>query len=120
MNPRAPTFRAACVVAAFIAMATLGACDPRPSTPPAPKASANEGPTAAGGGPPSASYPGGIKPAPSGNLVATSNPANKGPSEGGSAVGGMSAGQGGGAAAAGGTPAPTPGDGATPVPTPPK
>ncbi|MDM0014619.1 hypothetical protein QTH87_19410 [Variovorax sp. J22P168] len=115
--PRAPASCIAHVLAAVVAAAALSACDPKPSSPPAPKAGVAEGPTAAGGGPPSASYPAGIRPAPSGDQVAStsSNPAHKGPSEGGAAIGGLSAGQGGGASASGGTPAPTPGDGATPA-----
>lgn len=113
MSPCVQLFRIRCGMAAAIAtVALMGGCDVKPSTPPAPKTSANEGPTAAGGGPPSSSYPAGIKPAASGDQVAD-NGAHKGPSEGATAVGGVSSGQAGGAGPTGGAPAPTHGDGAT-------
>jgi len=93
----------------LLVLPALGACDKKPTSPPPPKAVAQEGPTAASGGPPSADFPAGIKPAPSGDKVAAAA-SHKGPAEGGTAVGGMSSGQ---AATTGnpGAAAPTAGDG---------
>jgi len=108
---RSQSFRSISMALALAAFMALVACDKKPSSPPAPKAnSAQEGPTAASGGAPSADYPAGIKPAPSGNPVAVA--ANKGPADGGTAVGGMASGQ---AATSGnaGAAAPTAGDGKT-------
>lgn len=83
----------------------LSACDPKPT------ASAG-GASAASTPPSSGAYPAGIRPADSGDKVDESS-AHKGPSEGGTAVGGVS-GPGGGGSTSGGTPAPSGGDGATP------
>ncbi len=77
----------------------LSACDPKPMQP------------TAGTPPSSGESPTGIKPADSGDKVEASS-AHKGPSEGGTAIGGMSGPNGGGAA--GGTPAPSGGDGSAP------
>ncbi|MET3496871.1 hypothetical protein [Variovorax boronicumulans] len=81
----------------------LSACDPKPT------ASTTAAP-AAGAAPSSGASPNGIKPAESGDKVDPTS-SHKGPSEGGTAVGGMS-GQGG--SASGGTPAPSGGDGTAP------
>ncbi|MES2530321.1 MAG: hypothetical protein V4636_04750 [Pseudomonadota bacterium] len=86
----------------------LSACDPKPTAgagkSPA-SASANSTPASSG------AYPAGIRPADSGDKVDQSS-AHKGPSEGGTAVGGVTGPNGGGAS--GGTPAPSGGDGAAP------
>lgn len=110
MIPRSELFRAAHLAAALLTLAALVACDGKTSAP-RPAAKAGEGPTAASGGPPSNSYPAGIKPAPSGVPVASTSSTHKGPADGGTAVGGMSAGQAAGASSGGGSSAPTAGDG---------
>lgn len=117
MIPRSPRFLAAPLAGLLFASAALVGCDAKPSMP-TPKAGSGEGPTAASGGPPSAAYPAGIRPAASGDAVTTAAKPDSGPSEGGAAVGGMSAGQSGGAPPAGGAAAPTAGDGKTPSPSP--
>ncbi|MDQ7975592.1 MAG: hypothetical protein REJ24_23640 [Rhodocyclaceae bacterium] len=81
----------------------LSACEPKPAAAPAPGA-----PAAA----PSGASPSGIKPADSGDKV-DSSAVHKGPSEGGTAVGGMS-GPNGGNASGGATSAPSGGDGTAP------
>ncbi|MGJ7544577.1 hypothetical protein [Variovorax sp. LT1R16] len=99
------------IALALSAVVALSACDRKPSSPPRPAASiAGEGPTAASGGPPSSSYPAGIKAAPSGDKVAGAAP-EKGPSEGGTAIGGVADNQGGSASGGAGAAAPTGGDG---------
>ncbi|AMM26606.1 hypothetical protein AX767_04715 [Variovorax sp. PAMC 28711] len=110
--PRSPRFLAVPLAGLLFVSAVLLGCDAKPSMP-TPKAGSSEGPTAASGGPPSSAYPAGIKPAASGDTVITSATPSSGPSEGGAAVGGMSAGQSGGAPPAGGAAAPTAGDGKT-------
>jgi hypothetical protein len=96
---------------ALVAVVALAGCDRKPSSPPKPAAAiAGEGPTAASGGPPSSSYPAGIKAAPSGDKVAAAAP-EKGPSEGGTAIGGMADNQGGSASGGAGPASPTGGDG---------
>ena len=106
--PRSPMTAAALALGAVVALA---GCDRKPSSPPKPAAAiAGEGPTAASGGPPSSSYPAGIKAAPSGDKVATAAP-EKGPAEGGTAIGGMTDNQGGSASGGAGPAAPTGGDG---------
>jgi hypothetical protein len=100
---------AACLALGFL----LSACDPKPTaTAPStatssPTAKAPEASTGQSGASPS-----GIKPADSGDKVDEST-AHKGPSEGGTAVGGMS-GPNGGGAAGGAAPAPSGGDGTAP------
>lgn len=74
----------------------LSACDPKPPTP---KATTGASPA-------------GINPAESGDKV-ESSASHKGPSEGGTAIGGMS-GPNGGGSASGGAPAPSGGDGTAP------
>lgn len=81
-----------CLVAGMLA----SACDPKVPTP-----KANGGTTGAS--------PTGIKPAESGDKV-ESSASHKGPSEGGTAIGGMS-GPGGGGSSGGAAPAPSGGDG---------
>jgi hypothetical protein len=82
----------------------LSACDPKPTASTAAKApEASAAPGAS---------PGGIKPADSGDKV-DANPAQKGPSEGGAAIGGVT-GPNGGGSSGGAAPAPSGGDGAPP------
>jgi hypothetical protein len=89
----------------------LGACDPKPAASTSSTASmAAKAPEASAGQ--SGASPSGIKPADSGDKVDEAS-AHKGPSEGGSAVGGMS-GPNGGGAAGGAAPAPSGGDGTAP------
>lgn len=105
-----------CAALALVALGALAGCDRKPSTPPSPTSTASaEGPTAAGGGAPSANYPAGIKPAPSGDPV---HPASegKGPSEGGTSIGGMTASQNAGTPPTGNATQPTAGDGASTTP----
>lgn len=91
-----------CLVLALL----VSACDPKPSA-----ATATGTPP---GGTPAASgaSPSGIKPADSGDKVDESS-AHKGPSEGGTAVGGVS-GPNGGGSSGGAAPAPSGGDGTAP------
>ncbi|RZI96449.1 MAG: hypothetical protein EOP78_04405 [Variovorax sp.] len=110
MIPRSDLLQTAHIAAAVLAVAALAACDGKTS-PPRPAAKAGEGPTAASGGPPSNSYPAGIKPASSGVPVAAAASDHKGPAEGGTAIGGVSAGQAADATPGGGATAPTGGDG---------
>jgi hypothetical protein len=84
----------------------LSACDPKPAANTVP--SASSAPAAA----PSGASPAGIKPADSGDKV-ESSAEHKGPSEGGTAVGGMS-GPNGGSNSGGAAPAPSGGDGTAP------
>ncbi len=79
----------------------LSACDPKPTA---------TSPAASSGA--SGASPSGIKPADSGDKVEESS-AHKGPSEGGSAIGGMS-GPNGGNTSDGTAPAPSGGDGSAP------
>ncbi len=111
MTPRYKNALPWCAALALIAFGALTGCDRKPSTPPTPTSTAAaNGPTAAGGGAPSASYPAGIKPAPSGDPVQASSE-GKGPSEGGTAIGGMTSSQNSGAPTAGAATQPTAGDG---------
>ncbi|WP_422085374.1 hypothetical protein [Variovorax sp.] len=82
----------------------LSACDPKPSASPAAPSAGTSGSSGAS--------PSGIKPADSGDKVDESA-AHKGPSEGGSAIGGMS-GPNGGGTSGGAAPAPSGGDGSAP------
>ena len=84
-----------CLAAGLLA----SACDPKPSSPPMPKASTGASPR-------------GIAPAASGDKVESST-SHQGPSEGGAAVGGMS-GPGGTGSSGGAAPAPSGGDGTAP------
>ncbi|WP_261802575.1 hypothetical protein [Variovorax sp. PAMC28562] len=100
MSPR-HLFKAFATTMGLVALLALGACDRKPSTPPLP--------TSASGSTRSGEYPAGIVPAGSGDKV-DSTSTHKGPSEGGTAIGGMTSGQ---AATSGngGAAAPTGGDG---------
>ncbi|MFM9924679.1 hypothetical protein VLK31_16920 [Variovorax sp. H27-G14] len=84
----------------------LSACDPKPTT------NMAQGATPAAAAAPSGASPSGIKPADSGDKVESST-SHKGPSEGGTAVGGMS-GPSGGNTSGGAAPAPSGGDGTAP------
>ncbi len=85
----------------------LSACDPKPTT-----SMAQGAPPASASAAPSGASPAGIKPADSGDKV-ESSASHKGPSEGGTAVGGMS-GPNGGSASGGASPTPSGGDGTAP------
>lgn len=116
MIPRNKNPRPLCAALVLMAFGMLAGCDRKPSAPPSPTSTASaEGPTAAGGGAPSASYPAGIRPAPSGDPV---HPAKdgKGPSEGGTAIGGMTASQNAGSPPTGNATQPTAGDGGSAAP----
>lgn len=100
-------------IASTVGLATLlslGACDRKPPTPPLPSSKeSTEGPTTAAGKIPSGEYPAGIKPAASSDKVEGAS-TFKGPSEGGTAIGGLASGQA-ATSATGGAMAPTGGDG---------
>lgn len=114
MIPRHLLVPLAGIASAAACLLALGGCDRKPAAPGMPTTSgAVSGPTAASGGPPSNSYPAGIKPAPSGDQVPTAS-VHDGPAKGATAIGGVSAGQSAGAPAGANAGAPTGGDGKPP------
>lgn len=111
MTPRYKNALPWCAALVLTVSGALAGCDRKPSTTPSPTSTASAtGPTAAGGGAPSAAYPAGIKPAPSGDPVHPTSE-GKGPSEGGTAIGGVTATQNAGSPPTGNATQPTAGDG---------
>ena len=110
MSLRCQTITSMASAVGLATLLTLSACDRKPSSPPLPSSKASiEGSTTAAGGAPSGEYPAGIKPAASSDKVEGAS-TYQGPSEGGTAIGGMASGQA-ATSATGGVMAPTGGDG---------